>query len=94
MHPHHLFLTARQVGAKGWLLLLTTSAFVFLSKREERQIGHIAHDVFAYAFIDAMRPTLAVPILALALGAVSCLAVRSGRREAAARTEEVPEAVA
>jgi EmrB/QacA subfamily drug resistance transporter len=65
-----------------------------LPPQVEHQIAQIAHEVFAYAFIDAMRPTLAVPILALALGAVSCLAVRSGRREAAARTEEVPEAVA
>jgi EmrB/QacA subfamily drug resistance transporter len=65
-----------------------------LPPQVEHQIAQIAHEVFAYGFIDAMRPTLAVPILALALGAVSCLAVRSGRQEAAARTEEVPEAVA
>jgi len=51
-----------------------------LPPQVEHQIAQIAHEVFAYAFIDAMRPTLAVPILALALGAVSCLAVRSGRR--------------
>lgn len=65
-----------------------------LPPQVEHQIAQIAHEVFAYGFIDAMRPTLAVPILALALGAVSCLAVRSGRRKAVARTEEVPEAVA
>jgi EmrB/QacA subfamily drug resistance transporter len=65
-----------------------------LPPQVEHQIAQIAHEVFAYGFIDAMRPTLAVPILALALGAVSCLAVSNGRRKAAARTEEVPEAVA
>jgi hypothetical protein len=55
-----------------------------------QQIAHIAHEVFAYAFIDAMRPTLAVPILALALGAVSCLAIkrRSRAEEAPARSPE------
>jgi EmrB/QacA subfamily drug resistance transporter len=65
-----------------------------LPPQVEHQIAQIAHEVFAYGFIDAMRPTLAVPILALALGAVSCLAVSNGRRKAAPRTEEVPEAVA
>jgi EmrB/QacA subfamily drug resistance transporter len=60
----------------------------------EQQIARIAHEVFAYGFIDAMRPTLAVPILALALGAVSCLAIRNGRSKAAARAEETPVAAA
>jgi EmrB/QacA subfamily drug resistance transporter len=50
------------------------------------QIARIAHDVFASAFIDAMRPTLAVPILALALGAISCLAIKRRARD----TEEAP----
>jgi hypothetical protein len=59
-------------------------------------MAQIAHDVFAYGFIDAMRPTLAVPILALALGAVSCLAIKGRGRaqEAPARTEETPVAAA
>jgi EmrB/QacA subfamily drug resistance transporter len=56
-----------------------------------QQIGRVAHEVFAYAFIDAMRPTLAVPILALALGALSCLAIKRRAREteeAAGRSAE------
>jgi EmrB/QacA subfamily drug resistance transporter len=55
-----------------------------------QQIARVAHEVFAYAFIDAMRPTLAVPILALALGAVSCLAIkrRQRGREAPARSSD------
>jgi EmrB/QacA subfamily drug resistance transporter len=48
------------------------------------QIARIAHDVFAYAFIDAMRPTLLVPVAALVIGALSCLAIkRRSRTEAA-----------
>jgi len=48
------------------------------------QMARIAHDVFAYAFIDAMRPTLLVPVAALVIGALSCLAIkRRSRTEAA-----------
>ena len=44
------------------------------------EIAQVAHDVFTYGFIEAMRPTLMVPIAVLALGAVSCLAVKRRRR--------------
>ncbi len=50
------------------------------------QISQIAHDVFAYGFIDAMRVTLIVPIAAIGVGAASCLAIkRRPRGRAAAR---------
>jgi EmrB/QacA subfamily drug resistance transporter len=70
--------------------------FPGLPPQVQHQIAQIAHDVFAYGFIDAMRPTLAVPILALALGAVSCLAIKGRARaqEAPARSEETPVAAA
>ena len=58
------------------------------------QIGRIAHDVFAYAFIDAMRPTLLVPIAVLALGALSCIAVKRRRPARQARSEEEPSTAA
>ena len=46
------------------------------------QISQLAHDVFANAFLNAMRPTLAVPIGVLALGvALSSLIVRRNRVE-------------
>ena len=45
-----------------------------------QQIGALAHQVFQHGFIDAMRPTLLVPILALALAALSCLAIKRRRR--------------
>jgi EmrB/QacA subfamily drug resistance transporter len=49
------------------------------------QIAALSHQVFAHAFLDAMRPTLLAPVLVLAIGAVSCLAVR--RRP---RAQEAP----
>jgi EmrB/QacA subfamily drug resistance transporter len=55
------------------------------------QIATLAHEVFAHAFIDAMRPTLLVPVGVLAAGAVSCLAIKRRRRPAvAAPAEERP----
>jgi len=58
------------------------------------EIGRIAHDVFAYAFIDAMKPTLLVPVAVLAIGAVSCLGIKRRQRtqEAPARRAEAPSA--
>jgi len=57
------------------------------------QIGQLAHDVFAYGFIDAMRPTLLAPIAALALGALSCIAVRRRRQAAAPAAQPGQEPV-
>jgi hypothetical protein len=34
------------------------------------KIGQVAHDVFANAYLNAMRPALAVPIVVLLLGAL------------------------
>jgi hypothetical protein len=49
------------------------------------QIRQLAHDVFANAFLNAMRPSLAVPIGVLALGiALSSLIVRRKRLDQAA----------
>jgi EmrB/QacA subfamily drug resistance transporter len=49
------------------------------------EIARLAHEVFAQAFVDAMRPTLLVPVVALAIGTVSCIAIK--RRQ---RTEQAP----
>ena len=51
-----------------------------LPPQAQHQIAQVAHDVFLYGFIYAMRPTLAVPILALALAAISCVGIRRRRR--------------
>jgi EmrB/QacA subfamily drug resistance transporter len=44
------------------------------------------HDVFASAYVNAVRPTLAVTIGVLAVGALSCLLIER-RKKAAARAE-------
>ena len=51
------------------------------------QIAALAHDVFAHAFVDAMRPTLLVPVVVLAIGAVSCLAIKRRARPQAMPAE-------
>lgn len=55
------------------------------------QIARVAHDVFAYAFIDAMRPTLLVPVAVLAVGALSCLAIKRRKRTQAKPGEQPRE---
>jgi EmrB/QacA subfamily drug resistance transporter len=44
------------------------------------QLSRIAHEVFATGFVQAMRPTLVLPLVVLLLGALSCLAVVDDRR--------------
>ena len=43
----------------------------------QEAVARFFHDVFLYGYLDAMRPTLAVPIALVLIGAVSCLAVRT-----------------
>jgi len=45
------------------------------------QLQQISHDVFAYGFIDAMRPTLLVGVAVLGLAAVSCLGIKRRQRQ-------------
>ena len=58
-----------------------------LPPQAAHQIAQTAHDVFLHGFIYAMRPTLAVPIAAVALGAISCLAIQRRRRPSPADAE-------
>ena len=46
------------------------------------EITRIAHDVFTFAFVTAMRQTLLMPIILLAVGALSCLAIKEPKRTA------------
>ncbi|TDE13110.1 DHA2 family efflux MFS transporter permease subunit [Jiangella asiatica] len=50
------------------------------------KIAEMAHDVFIQGYVDAMKPTLIVPVAAVTCGALLCLAVKRRRtdREAAA----------
>jgi len=55
------------------------------------QVARIGHDVFAYGFVDAMRSTMILPVVLLAVGAASCLAIKQQR---AARPAPQPAAPA
>jgi EmrB/QacA subfamily drug resistance transporter len=43
------------------------------------EIARIAHEVFTFAYVTAMRQTMVMPIVLLAIGALSCLAIRGGK---------------
>ncbi len=44
------------------------------------ELLRIGHDVFTFAYVNAMRSTMLLPVILLAVGAVSCLMLREGRR--------------
>ena len=44
------------------------------------QLQQFFHDVFVQGYLDAMRPTLAVPVIMLLVGALSCLAIQRHRQ--------------
>ena len=56
---------------------------------EATQAQRLAHDVFTQAFINAMRPSLVVPIAVLLFGALLAGAI-TGRRTASAQRQPVP----
>ncbi len=51
------------------------------------QAVHKWADAFVNGFIDALRPNLAVPVISLFIGAITCLAVES-KKKAAVRAED------
>ena len=59
-----------------------------------RQIEEIAHAVFTNGYVTAMRATMVLPIVILAVGALSCLAIKGGRaapaEPAQTETQEAP----
>lgn len=63
-----------------------------------QQLGQLAHAVFTHAFVDAMRPTMVLPIAVLLLAALACLAVKHrpapGSAVEAERPAEEPVLVA
>jgi EmrB/QacA subfamily drug resistance transporter len=48
--------------------------------RVAAQAGRIGHEVFTFGYVTAMRQTMLLPIVLLAVGALSCLAIKQGRR--------------
>ncbi len=58
------------------------------------EVARIGHDVFTFGFVDAMRTTMIMPVALLAVGALSCLAIKRHQRAAeAGRTAERPAEV-
>jgi uncharacterized membrane protein YqhA len=55
---------------------------VLRGRRDENQVQQFFHDVFVHGYLDAMRPTLAVPVIMVLIGALSCLAIQRRRQVA------------
>ncbi|MBV9382642.1 MAG: MFS transporter, partial [Streptosporangiaceae bacterium] len=51
-----------------------------LPARIAAEIARIAHDVFTFAYVTAMRETMVLPVILLGVGALSCLAIKQGKR--------------
>jgi EmrB/QacA subfamily drug resistance transporter len=56
------------------------------------EIGRIAHEVFTFAYVTAMRQTMILPIVLLGVGAVSCLAIKNGKPAREAAPQEAKKA--
>ncbi|GAA4631405.1 DHA2 family efflux MFS transporter permease subunit [Actinoallomurus vinaceus] len=56
------------------------------------QITHAAQSVFAHGFVDAMKPTMTLPILLVFAGSLACLVMRGHRGNTAERSPETVEA--
>jgi EmrB/QacA subfamily drug resistance transporter len=48
------------------------------------EVARIGHDVFTFGYVEAMRTTMILPVVLLAVGALSCLALRERKPSAAA----------
>lgn len=59
-----------------------------------QQLSSLAHDVFVTAYIDALKPTLVVPIAVLALTALSALLIKRRQRPAVEQRESASKEVA
>jgi hypothetical protein len=59
-----------------------------------RQMPQLGEEVFKNGFVDAMHPTLVLPIAIVLLAAVSCLAVRQGKGKTQPETTEQAEEAA
>ena len=57
------------------------------------EVGRIGHDVFSFGYVDAMKTTMALPVVLLAVGAASCLAIK-GRKQSAEPGPAAPAAAA
>jgi hypothetical protein len=51
------------------------------------EVARIGHDVFTFAYVEAMRSTMILPVVLLAVGALSCLALRERKPPAVAASQ-------
>jgi EmrB/QacA subfamily drug resistance transporter len=49
-----------------------------LPQQTKAAIGQAANEIFRHGYVEAMKPTLVLPIVALVVGALACLIARSG----------------
>ena len=53
------------------------------------ELLRLGHDVFTFGYVSAMRSTMLLPVILLAVGAVSCLLLKGVQPPE--RTPEMPE---
>jgi MFS family permease len=56
------------------------------------EIARIAHEVFTFAYVTAMKQTMILPVVLLGIGALSCLAIKGGKPVSEPVPEQVEEA--
>ena len=56
------------------------------------EIARIAHEVFTFAYVTAMKQTMILPVVLLGIGALSCLAIKGGKPVSEPLPEQVEEA--
>jgi EmrB/QacA subfamily drug resistance transporter len=67
-----------------------SSALPGLPARLAAELARIGHDVFTSGYVTAMRSTMVFPVILLAIGALSCLLLKEGRRTAEDVLPDVP----
>jgi EmrB/QacA subfamily drug resistance transporter len=86
----HQFITGIQRSASGGIQVGAgqngaAASQAGLPAHLAAELARIGHDVFAFGFVDAMRATMIMPVVLLAVGAASCLAIRRQRSAAEPR---------
>ncbi len=67
-----------------------SSALPGLPAQLAAELARIGHDVFTFGYVTAMRSTMVFPVILLAIGALSCLLLREGRRSAEDVVPDIP----
>jgi len=67
-----------------------SSALPGLPARLVAEVARIAHEVFTFGYVTAMRSTMLFPVVLLAVAALSCLLLKEGRRTAEDVVPDLP----